>query len=141
MSSNNENKITLKSIYGLVGEQKIIDLVTTFYTFVWDDDECPEFSNLFRESSEKDLSILSLTRYFVQKFGGPKFYGGMRMETHHMKDIHSQFPITKEGAERWLYHFDRAVNETDFGEHHDEIIQVMNKWLNLFAKSVINKFN
>ena len=62
----------------------------------------------------------------------------MVMETHHIKDIHAQFKITPEGAKRWMFHFNNAMQDIDMGPRKDEIMQILNNWLELFAKSVIN---
>lgn len=68
-----------------------------------------------------------------------QMYGGMRMDTKNITEIHKNFPITRRGGDRWLYHMRNTIdNDIQFGERHDEVKALLMQWLDVFAKSVIN---
>lgn len=93
---------------------------------------------MFVNSNTREGATWLLSSYLVQKFGGPKLYGGMRFDTTYVKDVHKNFAVTPKGAERWIYHFNEVLKNTDLGERKEEIIEALNNWTSLFAKSVIN---
>eukprot|EP01094_Clydonella_sp_ATCC50884_P016794 TRINITY_DN2820_c0_g1_i2.p1 TRINITY_DN2820_c0_g1~~TRINITY_DN2820_c0_g1_i2.p1 ORF type:complete len:164 (-),score=36.19 TRINITY_DN2820_c0_g1_i2:215-706(-) len=133
-----KEKLSVRDLYGALGEERIKALAARFYDHVWDDEEEPWFSNMFRESNTKELATILLTSYMVQKFGGDRYYGGMVMDSKHIKEIHKAFPITRRGADRWLYHMRNTVEEVDLGEDRELVLAALFKWLDSFAKSVIN---
>ena len=95
--------------------------------------------------------------YFVQKFGGPQFFGGMvkvktpprvalrcadggwMQESSFILDMHRNlFHCTPGFLELWLKLFEQALKKTDLGPRSDEIRDSLMRWSSGFGRAMIN---
>lgn len=111
-------------LYAMLGEAGIRELSTEFYQRVYSDTEASWFRDLFRFKASLQQSIDRQAAFFVQIWGGKKVYtansrphclrsmlsdhSGAKMFAMH-ETSRAQKEITKEAAERWLYHVDATL--------------------------------
>jgi len=101
-------------IYGLTGRQPILDLLTSFYDSVYDDDdpEYRDFRAAFENSSSKKYHVNVQTVMYCDCFGGGRLYfgGERRLDTHH-RDTGAADILDGRGARRWAYHMRRGLDD------------------------------
>ncbi|QPC46082.1 globin [Mangrovibacillus cuniculi] len=94
--------------YERIGEEKLIELVDTFYDFVKDDvNLAPLFPDDMGETKRKQ------TQFLTQYFGGPSLYTN---EHGHpmLRARHLPHPITPKLATAWLKCMEKAMDVIDF---------------------------
>lgn len=59
------------------------------------DEEEPWFRDMFAETAAtpKDLAVFSQVSFFVQRFGGDPFYGGLQKDSAFVREVHHHFLI------------------------------------------------
>lgn len=99
------------TLYEVMGEQAIKELVNRFYARVF---ESPVISHLFKNDIEeiKDKQF----RFLCQFLGGPQYYiekyGPPRMRMRHIPH-----KITEEARDEWLRCMKDAIDSMDLGEN------------------------
>ena len=60
------------------------------------DDEEPWFRDMFAvtAATPKDLAVFSQLSFFVQRFGGDPYYGGLQKDSTFIREVHSHFRVT-----------------------------------------------
>lgn len=128
--------LSLLPLWKEIGEEKIKEISTKFYDAVYadtDPDHKP-FVDQFTKT-DKALSIHNQISFFVQKFGGPEYYGGMVKESAFILDMHKKhFFIPPSYLVIWIELFEKAVKDIDFGKRNDEVREVLLHWISLFGK-------
>ncbi len=105
------------------------------------DEEAPWFRDMFAitAATPKELAAYSQMTFFVQKFGGDPYYGGMVKDSSFMREVHQHFAITQKGYERWMKHMRETLEVVDLGPRAAEVKQVLLAYFSAFGKSIINK--
>lgn len=96
-----------KTLYQMLGEDKISQLVDAFYERVYSDELLiPLFTNNINEVKDKQFCFLCQflggPNYYIEKYGPPK----MRMR-------HLPHPIDNKKKEAWLKCMKNAINTLD----------------------------
>ncbi|XP_022875504.1 two-on-two hemoglobin-3-like [Olea europaea var. sylvestris] len=97
------------NLYQKLGLQTFINLSTNFYNRVYDDEE-EWFRSIFANSKKED-AIQNQYEFFVQRMGGPPLYSQRRGHPA-LIARHRPFPVTRQAAERWLHHMQKALDST-----------------------------
>jgi len=102
-------------LYNVLGQRRIVKLVTNFYTRVYKDDEDAEFKRAFTRISGMNHHIATQAAFWIDAMGGGRAYhGGMyRLEFHHHHN--AKQVMTHKGAVRWMLHMRAALDESDLG--------------------------
>ena len=102
-------------LYNVLGQRRIVKLVTNFYTRVYEDEDDPEFKRAFTRISGKEHHIRTQAAFWIDAMGGGRAYhGGMyRVEFHHSHNARQV--MTHQGAVRWMHHMRAALDESDLG--------------------------
>jgi truncated hemoglobin YjbI len=128
----------------------IRQLSTDFYTRVYDDEDAPWFRDMFKRRASLQQSIDRQVDFFIQMWGGPKVYtasnkqhclryivsdhAGAKMFAKHDLSRERAPGITDEGAVRWLFHMNNAINNqkpawvTAFGKDDAWMIEKTMRW-------------
>mmetsp|Transcript_33636 Transcript_33636/g.64407 ORF Transcript_33636/g.64407 Transcript_33636/m.64407 type:complete len:211 (-) Transcript_33636:228-860(-) len=105
-------------LYSLLGEQFATDLITNFYKRIFEDTdpEHKDFKEAFSfESLGYEFHVQDAADFWLDAMGaGPRYEGSIQMRTHGFHKIHRHV-MTQKGAEIWMNHMRKAVEETDFG--------------------------
>ena len=98
-------------LFSMLGEERIVSLVSTFYKKVYADTEQPSFRDAFARISDKDHHIQTQAAYWIDSFGGGKYYhgGDYRLNFHHTHNAESV--MNASGARRWMFHMRAALRE------------------------------
>jgi truncated hemoglobin YjbI len=98
-------------LYSIMGTERILELVTTFYELVYADTQEPWFRTAFARLSEKEHHIQTQAAYWIDAMGGGKYYHGgeYRLNFHHTHNAESV--MTARGATRWMYHMRCALTQ------------------------------
>ncbi|CAA2971022.1 two-on-two hemoglobin-3 [Olea europaea subsp. europaea] len=97
------------NLYQKLGLQTFINISTNFYNRVYDDEE-EWFRSIFANSKKED-AIQNQYEFFVQRMGGPPLYSQRRGHPA-LIARHRPFPVTRQAAERWLHHMQKALDST-----------------------------
>lgn len=95
------------NLYLKLGHQTFVDLSTEFYSRVYADDQ-QWFQSIFANSRKED-AIQNQYEFFIQRMGGPPLYS-QRKGHPALIMRHKPFPVTREAAERWLQHMEKALD-------------------------------
>ena len=128
----------INNLYDYIGEEKIKEISQRFYDHVYSDEEHPQFVQQFTKHADKKLAIVNQVGFFVQKFGGPEYYGGMVKESSFILDIHKEFFIPPSFLDIWMHHMTSALEEVDFGEQSKQVRDIILKWASQFGRATIN---
>ena len=100
-------------LYSVTGEKALRDMITRFYKRVFNDSEAQWFSSVFVETGTLDYHIENQLKFWIDLTGGPITYKGGEKKLNIKHRLVREI-MTKEGADRWLYHMDATLSETKF---------------------------
>jgi len=108
-STNIEEPLFFWQLYSLMGVEPIVDLITDFYDRVYADTDNPWFRNVFVQVAPKHHHIHAQVAYWVDAFGGGRYYhgGNYRLTFHHTHNAREI--MTRKGAQRWMVHMRAAL--------------------------------
>ncbi len=89
-------------------------------------------------ATPKELAVYSQMTFFMQKFGGDPYYGGMVKDSSFVREVHQHFAVTQKGYERWMKHMRATLEVVDLGPRASEVKQVLLAYFSAFGKSIIN---
>ena len=101
------DRIYFWQLFGILGKENILRIVTTFYENVFSDKE-DWFRKAFEESGDIEYHIKGQSYFWFDAMGGGRYYrGGKKLLS--MKHSHVSEIMNSEGAERWMYHMYRCL--------------------------------
>jgi truncated hemoglobin YjbI len=101
------DRIYFWQLFGVLGKENILRIVTTFYENVFSDKE-DWFREAFEESGDIEYHIKGQSYFWFDAMGGGRYYrGGKKLLS--MKHSHVSEIMNSEGAERWMYHMYRCL--------------------------------
>ncbi|TGK01362.1 bacitracin resistance protein BacA [Leptospira langatensis] len=119
----------LHTLFAILGEAKIRELVSLFYAKI------PSSDIAFMFPQDLEESIVKSADFLIQVLGGPSYYvqkyGPPRMRARHLP-----FPIDEKARRTWLSCYRKAIKEWDAGEEEKEILW---KFLEDFSAWMVNK--
>ena len=112
--NGNENitdKLYFWQLYSILGEAKIRQFITEFYTNLFDEGENIQFIKTFKDLGSIEHHISGQTNFWLDAMGGGKKYAGgkFRLQRHH--DLAKNIMNAK-GAVSWLGHMRHTLNTT-----------------------------
>lgn len=133
------DKLYFWQLYSILGEDIITDIITRFYTRIFNDTINIGFSNVFKESGSIEYHIMGQKRFWLDAMGGGKYYrnGKKKVYQHHVmvKNI-----MTYEGSILWLYHM-YSVLDTYTELHKDiRVVPCIKEFLLFFMKKYSKQF-
>lgn len=134
------NPLYFWQLYSLIGHQPIIDIVSDFYTRVYDDTET-WFRDAFARISGKDHHIATQSAYWIDAFGGgPMYHGGhYRLTFHHTHNAAQA--MTAKGAKRWMYHMRGALQAYDFSKLDPRVLPCIVEFLRTKIQTYATEHN
>ena len=102
-------------LFSIMGFEKIRNIVSTFYDRVYNDMDEIWFREAFERISDVHHHISTQTAFWVDTFGGGRYYHGAdgRLNFHHSQNAASV--MTERGAKRWMHHM-RLTLKDHLGE-------------------------
>ena len=107
-SNDLNDKIYFWQLYSVLGEKKIHNIIKIFYENIFNDIEELWFRDEFVELGSINHHILGQKRFWLDVMGGGiKYQSEEKLNNRHklVENI-----MTKEGAERWMYHMYNTLN-------------------------------
>ena len=131
-------------IYSLTGREPVLEILTTFYNRVFDDEEAEWFRSIFDELSSKAYHIQVQTQMWIDCFGGGRLYGGgeFRLDFHHRESQAIEL-MNARGAERWVYHMKASLDQQDdrLKDIDERIRPAINSFLQFFIETYGKNFD
>lgn len=98
------------NLYEKLGETVFKTLSRNFYTRVYNDEQT-WFRNIFKNKDFEE-AIANQHDFFMQRMGGPPLFSERKGHPA-LIARHMNFNMSEKSAERWLFHMNAAVSETD----------------------------
>eukprot|EP00041_Stephanoeca_diplocostata_P005783 m.68529 g.68529 ORF g.68529 m.68529 type:complete len:194 (+) comp15993_c0_seq1:209-790(+) len=110
-NSDTDKPLYFWQMYSIIGSRKIEQIITAFYTRVFQDDDNPWFRDAFARISDMEHHVATQAAFWVDAFGGGRRYhgGDFRLRFHHTNNAASV--MTAAGATRWMDHMTQTLNE------------------------------
>jgi len=110
-SNNPEHPIYFWQLFSVLGEKRIEDIVTAFYSAVFNDKE-DWFVGTFKQLNSLNQHIWAQKMFWCDVMGGGSYYHGGkgRLAFHHSR---AHKILTRKGAERWLQHMMATLEKVD----------------------------
>ena len=139
-SVNIEDPIYFWQLQSVIGKKRIKDIITHFYQNVFDDVKAPWFRDFFVDLGPLEYHVNSQTRFWWDLTGpGNEYTGGMkRLKLKHKlaKEV-----MTDDGSARWMYHFMKALRQSDLGNQPVRVIVCIIDFINFFMKRYATEFD
>jgi len=115
-STDPKKPIYFWQLFSVLGPDRIYNIVKKFYENVYADKEDEHFREAFTRISGVEHHIMTQTAFWVDAMGGGRRYHGgwYRLSFHH--DYNAHQVMNKDGAVRWMYHMNRALEASDLTE-------------------------
>jgi len=138
LKEESSDKIYFWQLYDIIGEAKLQDIITTFYTNVLNDQEDELFRNTFKDSGTLEHHVKKQTNFWADAMGGGKRYPGgeARLEVHHDS---AKAIMTQQGADRWLYHMNTALDTHTFED--ERITPCIKEFIDFFMNRYGQTYN
>lgn len=119
-----------KTIYEIVGEEKIRTLAKLFYEGIAKDD-------LLRAMYPKDLAPAEerFALFLIQFFGGPTTYSDQRGHPR-LRMRHFPYAIDIEARNQWMKHITTAMEQLDL---QDDVKDYMNQYFERASLHMMNR--
>ena len=131
---NESGTLYFWQLYSILGENKIRQFITEFYTNLFDEAEDIQFIKTFKVLGSIEHHIIGQTNFWLDAMGGGKKYAGgqFRLQRHHDLAKHI---MNAKGARIWLQHMRYTLNTTlvDFTDDTRVKPCIMN-FLNFFME-------
>ena len=139
LKASSTDKLYFWQLYSILGEDIITDIITKFYTRIFNDNVNIEFSQVFKDTGSIEYHIMGQKRFWLDAMGGGEFYknGKKKVYQHHVivKNI-----MTYEGSILWLYHM-YSVLDTYTELHKDNrVVPCIKEFLIFFMKKYSKQF-
>ena len=113
-SDPDSKKIYFWQLFSILGKDNILNIVTTFYNYVFEDNEI-WFRKVFEESGDIEYHIKGQSYFWFDAMGGGKYYRGGKKLVN-LKHSNVSEILNSRGAERWMFHMYRSLKT------HSEIL-------------------
>ena len=126
---NTTDRLYFWQIYSILGEDRITNIITQFYTDVMTDAGDELFRDTFKDSGTLDHHIKKQVNFWLDVTGGGKRYPGgeARLELHH---DNARIIMNNKGAHRWLYHMKNSIESFKFDD--PRIVPCIQDFINFF---------
>ena len=98
----NANRLYFWQLFSILGKEKILQIVTTFYENVFTDSE-EWFREAFEESGDIHYHIKGQSYFWYDVMGGGKYYRGGKKLVQ-LKHSGVSEVMNSRGGERWMWH-------------------------------------
>ena len=140
-SDNTSSTLYFWQLYSILGEKPILELITNFYTRVFNDNEKPWFRDFFKELGTLEYHIKGQTNFWLDTMGAGKYYKGAEKRLKFKHELAREIMTTK-AANRWLHHMVLALKDTyDRLSQDPRIIPCLEKFLSFFMNRYSLEFD
>lgn len=135
-----EDPIYFWQLRSVIGKKRIKGIITHFYQNVFDDANAPWFRDFFIDLGPLDYHVNAQTKFWWDLTGpGNEYTGGMkRLKLKHRL---AQEVMTDKGSARWMYHFMKALRQSDLGNQPVRVIVCIIDFINFFMKRYATEFD
>lgn len=115
-SDDHNDPLHFWQLYSRIGKEPIIELITDFYTRVFDDHDHPWFRDAFTRLAPLEHHIITQSQFWMDAMGGGRCYHGgeYRLHIHHQHNASTV--MTAAGAQRWMVHMRAALDGIEFDD-------------------------
>ena len=101
------NRVYFWQLFSILGKEKILKIVTTFYGNVFADNQ-DWFREAFEETGDMEYHIKGQSYFWFDAMGGGRYYRGGK-KLLNMKHSNVSEVLNSKGAERWMFHMYRCL--------------------------------
>jgi truncated hemoglobin YjbI len=107
-NKNPESRLYFWQLYSLLGDYHLKNIITLFYTSIFNDDEASWFKEVFINLGSLEHHINRQYLFWMDTFaGGLNYSSGLNgLKRHH--DLAKEI-MTEDGAKRWMFHMRLAI--------------------------------
>jgi len=139
-SESEDKPIQFWQLYSVLGEQRIIAIVTRFYDKVFANE--PWFTSVFERVASKSRHVSTQSAMWIDVMGGGhQYHGGeFRLNFHH---THNAMELMNaRGAERWVSLMRSTLDEPDLDLSSDpRVRRALNTFLSFFMQKYAKDFD
>ena len=123
-------------LYSLMGTQRIVQIITVFYTSVFEDKN-EWFVEAFTDIGPLEHHIRTQSQFWLDAFGrGRQYHGGeFRLNYHHK--FNAPQVMNHDGAKQWMYHMRKTLNSNQIDLTDDKRVRPA---INEFLKIMMDKY-
>ena len=138
---NDTDKLYFWQLYSVLGEDRIYNIIETFYTNIFNDNKNTYFVKTFENLGNIKYHILGQYSFWLDVMGGGKKYAGgeFRLHRHHNFAKHI---LNKNGAKVWINHMIDALNNKKIDLTSDKRVKpCIYTFLIFFMKKYATEYN
>lgn len=138
---NTSSNLYFWQLYSILGEKPILELITNFYTRIFNDNEKPWFRDFFKDLGSLEYHIKGQTNFWLDTMGAGKYYQGGEKKLKFKHELTREL-MTTTAANRWLYHMVLALKDTSNSFNQDpRIIPCLERFLLFFMNRYSLEFD
>ena len=138
---NNSNKLYFWQLYSILGQEPIINLITAFYTKVFNDEEEKWFRDVFVDLGPLKYHIKFQTNFWLDIMGSGQHYKGGLKRLSFKHNLAREL-LTVKGAQRWMYHMQLAIKDLESDFNFDKrIVPCLYDFLKFFMDKYSVEFD
>lgn len=140
-SNNKTDKLYFWQIYSILGENPIKNLITVFYTRIFNDLKNHWFREEFVELGNLEYHIKGQTDFWIDIMGGGKrYFKSEKVLSYKHKQVENI--MTERGANRWMKHMVNSLYEVNLCQLNDKrIIPCISDFLYYFMNKYAKEFD
>ena len=140
-SNNKSDKLYFWQLYSILGEFPIKNLITVFYTRIFNDVRNDWFRNEFIELGNLEHHITGQTNFWLDIMGGGKRYFKKEKSLYY-KHKQAEDIMTEKGSNRWMKHMINSLYEVNLCQLNDKrVIPCISDFLYYFMQKYSHEFD
>ena len=126
---NHSDTLYFWQLFSILGEDRIVDIITTFYADVLSDNQDTLFRETFKNSGTLEHHVKKQANFWIDVTGGGKRYPGgeARLEVHH---DNAKIIMNYKGASRWLHHMKNSIDAAEIND--PRVVPCITEFINFF---------
>lgn len=139
-SNNSQDTLYFWQLYSILGRTNIENLITVFYTRIFNDSQHAWFRDEFVKLGDLEYHIKGQTKFWVDIMGGGKHYKSEKIL--YFKHKHARQIMTEQGAELWMTHMIYSLHEVGLCSHRDKrIVYCIRDFLDYYMTKYAKEFD
>lgn len=133
-SNDRKKKLYFWQLYSIIGEKSVEDLITIFYSKIFNDDRLENkwFTSEFIEIGPLEYHILGQKNFWLDIMGAGKYYKGNKKKLYNYHKLVKNI-MNKNGADLWMNYMKESIFELkNRFEQDNRIIYCLFDFLNYF---------
>jgi len=135
---NKTERLYFWQLFSILGEDKITNIITNFYSDVLSDNKDDIFRETFKNSGTLEHHVKKQANFWIDVTGGGKRYPGgeARLELHH---DNARIIMNYKGAYRWLHHMKNSIESSKFDD--PRVVPCIIDFINFFMDKYGKVYN